>query len=424
MHPHFVNRADGDYTCITRRATRKAAKRNKTGLERYDARIEQAVKILEAGTVQPTMMREFDFLLASVRRYFRPECPPPSKEGLDWNLILELAHRHAVAGFLRLTYDDPALMSDALKSAQSALATSAELTKLANLFNQERIDVVPLKGPVLGVALYQDEALKVSTDLDLLVRPSDALRAKRLVESIGYSLMTVPHWPMGKACLRNVNDELSFRDPGHWLKLDLHWSLLHSYFPCPFKEIELWSRVGSIPWGGTRVRILSPEDQLMFLCGHGAKHLWARLGWLCDLARLIQLEQGIDWSEIFDRTRRSDTTRIVLLGLVLADNLLGVEFPPAAAALVDADLQVRVLAAEVLERLRTGRPASQVATALFCMRVLERNGYRARLLLGMFVQPTEAEYRVVQLPPALYWVYYLLRPLRLAVKYARRLCGL
>ena len=380
--------------------------------------------VREADAGQQTMMREFDFLLASVRQYFRPESPLPSREGLDWNLILDLAQRHAVAGFLQRTCDDPALMSGALHSARSALATSAELTKLAELFNNEKIDVVPLKGPVLGVALYQDEGLKVSTDLDLLVRPSDALRAKRLVESIGYSLMTVPHWPTGKACLRNVNDELSFRDPGHWLKLDLHWSLLHSYFPCPFQEAELWSRVRTIPWGGTHLKILSPEDQLMFLCGHGAKHLWARLGWLCDLARLIQVEREMDWSEIFSQTCRSDTTRIVLLGLLLADNLLGVEFPPVVAAFVDADPQARVLAAEVLERLRTGRPASQVVTAFFCTRVLERNSYRARLVLGMFVQPTEAEYRVAQLPTALYWVYYLFRPLRLAVKYARQLCGL
>jgi hypothetical protein len=132
----------------------------------------------------------------------------------------------------------------------------------------------------------------------------------------------------------------------------------------------------------------------------------------------------MDWSEIFEQTRRTSTTRIVLLGLLLANNLLGVEIPSAAAAFVDADPQARVLAAEVIQRLQAGRPASQVATVLFCLRVLERNSYRARLILGMFVQPTEAEYRVVQMPPALYWLYYLFRPLRLATKYARQLCGM
>ena len=111
------------------------------------------------------------------------------------------------------------------------------------------IGVVPLKGPVLGSALYQDRVLKASTDLDLLVRRSDALRAKRLLESVGYCLLTVPHWPQEKAYLRNINNELAFRDPDGRLKLDLHWHLLPGYFPSPFDDAELWSSLRSVPWG-------------------------------------------------------------------------------------------------------------------------------------------------------------------------------
>ncbi len=376
-----------------------------------------------AGPARRTTTREFDFLLASVRRFFHPESPLPAQEGLDWSLVSELAHQHAVAGFLRRACDFPAPADGDMEAARSSLATSAELAKLADLFKKELVDVIPLKGPVLGVALYKDKAIKVSTDLDLLVRRGDALRAKRLLESIGYCLETVPHWRSDRAYLRNINNELSFRDPGCWLKLDLHWTLLPGYFPPLIDEAGLWAKVRSVPWGGTQVQTLSPEQQVMFLCAHGAKHLWVRLGWLCDLARLIQVEQGIDWTEVFDETRRRHTTRMVLLGLLLAANLMGVELPPAADALADADPRARVLAATVLERLRNDRPATLVATAAFCVQALERNSQRARLLFGMFLQPTEAEYRVLQIPPELYWAYYLFRPARLAVKCARQLTG-
>jgi hypothetical protein len=369
------------------------------------------------------MTREFDFLLASVRRYFRPESPLPSKEGLDWSLVLDLADRHSVAEFLRSACDPQTLAEGGLETARSNLVLSAELLKLADLFKKEMIDVVPLKGPLLGAALYQDQVLKVSTDLDLLVRRTDALRAKRLLESIGYRLQTVPHWPSERACLRGIRNELSFRDSDSRLKLDLHWSLLPSYFPSSFEEAKIWANLRSVPWGNARMQTLSPEQQLMFLCAHGVKHLWSRLGWLCDLARLIQTEPGMDWSQVFEHTRRSHTTRMVLLSLLLADNLLGVRLPPAAAGLVAADPQVRVLAATVRERLRTDRPASTVARAIFCARALERTRHRARLVFGMFIQPTEAEYRVLQMPPSLYWMYYLLRPGRLAAKYGRRLIG-
>jgi hypothetical protein len=369
------------------------------------------------------MTREFDFLLASVRRFFRPESPLPSKKGLDWSVVLDLADRHSVVEFLRSACDPPRLADGGLGTARSNLELSAELLKLADLFKKEMIDVVPLKGPLLGAALYQDQVLKVSTDLDLLVHPGDALRAMRLLESIGYRLQTVPHWPSERGCLRNINDELSFQDPACRMKLDLHWRLLPGYFPPPFDNAAIWANLRSVPWGSTRIQTLSREQQLMFLCAHGVKHLWARLGWLCDLARLIQVEPGIDWSQVFDQTRRTHTTRMVSLSLLLASNLLGVELPPPAAALVDADPQAPVLAAAVVERLRAGRPATTLATGLFCVRALERTSHRARLVFGMFVRPTEAEYRVLQLPPSLYWTYYLFRPLRLAVKYSRRLSG-
>ena len=239
------------------------------------------------------MTREFDFLLASLRRFFHPDSPIPSKEGLDWNVVLELADQHAVAEFLRNACDPPALASGGLETARSNLELSAELVKLVDLFKKDGIDVIPLKGPVLGTALYQDRALKASTDLDLLVRPSDALRAKRLLESVGYCLLTVPHWPAEKACLRNSNEELAFRDPASRLKLDLHWHLLPVYFPSPFDDAEVWADARQIPWGNTSLRVLSPEQQAMFLCTHGVKHLWSRLGWLFDLARFVQVEQGV-----------------------------------------------------------------------------------------------------------------------------------
>ena len=367
--------------------------------------------------------REFDFLLASVRRFFRPELPPPSKEELDWNAILDLADRHAVGAFLRSSCDPASLAGGGLENARSNLALSAELIKLVDIFDRGKIDVVPLKGPVLGSALYQDRVLKASSDLDLLVRRADALRAKRLLESIGYSLETVPHWPAGNAYLRNINDELAFNDPSLWLKLDLHWSLLPGYFPSPFGEAKMWADLRSVSWGNASLQTLSPEHQLLFLCAHGVKHLWARLGWLCDLARLIQVEPGINWHEVFEQTRQTHTTRMVLLSLLLARDLLGVELPPAAAGLADADPKARTLAAAVLERMRADRPATTIATGLFCMHAIERSSQQVRLAFGMFVQPTEAEYRVLQLPPALYWMYYLFRPMRLAAKYTRRLGG-
>lgn len=369
------------------------------------------------------MTSEFDFLLAAVRRFFRPESPLPSAEGLDWSDLLRLADRHAVRAFLHHSCPNPELRDSAREAARFNLILSAELAKLLDIFEKQTIDVVSLKGPVLGAALYGDEALKTSSDLDLLIRPSDALRAIRALQAGGYRMESVPHWPADSAYLRDPNSELSFSDPSGEIKIDLHWRLLPSYYPTLFDDAELWGKLRSVPWARIHARTLAPEHLLLFLCAHGTKHLWERLGWICDTARLLQVEPELNWSEVFVHARRTDTRRMVSLGLLLASDLLGVDLPPASVELALADAHTRTLARTALERLRADSPASELDTAVFRIRALERNSNRMRLAAGMVCEPTEAEYRALQLPPHLYWLYYLFRPLRLAIKYSRRLVG-
>ena len=373
--------------------------------------------------------REFDYLLAAVRQYFQPESPLPPAEGLDWRKLTDLADRHAVTSFLYRASKNPALRDRVQQAARFNLTLSAELVKIVNLFESQAIDAIPLKGPSLGAALYGGEALKISSDLDLFVRPADAIRAKHALEGAGYRLASVPHWPGDGACLRNPIGELSFSspalgDPAASVSVDLHWRLLPGFFPASFDQAEVWRKSGSVSWGRARIRTLAPEHLLLFLSAHGSKHLWERLGWLCDAARLIQVAPGLDWSEAIAEARRTGTLRTVSLTLTLARDLLGVELPGGAAGLAGGDARTRALARSVLERLRADRPVTAVDTAVFGLRAFERSSHRARLVYGVFLQPTEAEYRVLQLPPRLFWLYYLFRPARLAVKYARRLAGL
>ena len=370
------------------------------------------------------MTCEFDYLLAAVRQYFQPESPLPPAEGLDWGELLDLADRHAVTQFLYRASKNPELRDRVQQGARFGLTLSAELVKIVNLFESQAIDVIPLKGPVLGAALYGGEALKISSDLDLFVRPADAIRAKHSLEGAGYRLESVPHWPGDGACLRNPIGELSFSNPAGSVSVDLHWRLLPGFFSASFDQAAVWKRPGSVSWGRAQVRTLAPEHLLLFLSAHGSKHLWERLGWLCDAARLIQVAPGLDWSEVIAEARRADTLRTVSLTLTLARDLLGVELPAAAAGLAGGDARTRDLARSVLERLRADRPVTAVDTAVFGLRAFERSIHRARLVYGIFLQPTEAEYRVLQLPPRLFWLYYLFRPARLAVKYARRMAGL
>src|SRR5262249_8570299 len=159
----------------------------------------------------------------------------------------------------------------------------------------------------------------------------------------------------------------------------------------------------TVLWAGTKVRTLAPENLVLFLCAHGAKHLWERLGWLCDFAQLLKIDEGIDWNQGIRQSQRTDPARILSPGLLRASKITGVTLPPVAAAHAATDRTARALTAIVLERLpyraSLGSPAND--SLLFTMRAFERTGHRLRPIIGVVFEPTEAEYQALQLPPGL-----------------------
>lgn len=209
--------------------------------------------------------------------------------------------------------------------------------------------------------------------------------------------------------------------PDETLWVDLHWRLLPSFFPHSFDESEAWTTLRSVPVSGAFAPVLSPENLLLFLAAHGAKHTWDRLSWVCDIARLIQVEPHIDWALVFHRAVDTGTRRILILALFVASELLGTAIP-VSRSYIGEEPEARMLAEKVRLRFLTDvrNPPSAIETARFCGRVFERNSQRVRFMFGIFVQPTEAEYMAFRLPPFLDWVYYFVRPVRLLLKYARR----
>ncbi len=378
--------------------------------------------------------REFGFLLACIRSFFRRETELPPTIGLDWLKLLQLAQRHSVLALFCQAVggcqDIPVevvsyVRKRAMEAARFDLTLNAELARLLELFVAHKIQVVPLKGPVLGQTLYVDTALRSSSDLDLLVQPKDVTRARQLLEGKGYRLESVLHWPVESAYLRCRDSQLSFvpatSEPADAVCIDLHWRLLPGYFPPAFDDRQVWASLRKVAVAGTFASTLSLEHLVLFLCAHGTKHLWERLGWICDIARLVQLETAIDWAQVFNQARETDTSRMVVLGLLLASELLGVDPPPEAVEYAGEDPTACVLARIVVRRMQDeiGTPPSAVESALFSCRAFERTRHRVRLLIGIFVEPTEAEYQALKLPPSLHWLYYLFRPLRLMAKYAR-----
>jgi len=164
----------------------------------------------------------------------------------------------------------------------------------------------------------------------------------------------------------------------------------------------------------------------LVLCVHGSKHRWGRLGWICDVAGLIRVYEGIDWELVVHRAEALGTRRRLFLGLYLANDLLEAPLPEEVLQRVWADAGMKALAKQVREQLfqETEGSSELFERSMFDpfgVRVMERLRDKAWYCVSMVIIPGMGEWRLLPLPYLLSPLYYVLRPIRLAVKYGRRM---
>jgi hypothetical protein len=205
--------------------------------------------------------------------------------------------------------------------------------------------------------------------------------------------------------------------------VELHARIAPRDFHFPLGLGQLWPRRRPTALCGQEVLALSGEDLLLVLCVHGAKHLWSCLGWVCDVAELLRADRGMDWPAVVDEARSARCERILLLGLLLAHDLLEAPVPEGLVRRGRALAAVRALAAEARRRLFREEDSrlEGVHNALFQLRARERLGDGLRYALSLALAPTVADWTGARVPGALAFLYPLLRVGRLAGKYGRRL---
>ncbi len=352
---------------------------------------------------------------------------------LDWEYLLSMAQRHALIPLLfrHLNTTCPEAVPSTPwqqlrqrfhSNARRNLSLTGELLKLLRLLATHNIPAIPFKGPVLAVAVYGDLTLRQFVDLDLLVQPQAVLQVKTLLRTQGYQAM-LPLRDEQEAAFLRLHHECAFAHPDGVGCLDLHWALNRRSWPTPLELERVWEGLVPVVVGGQEVLTFAPEDTLLALCIHGTKHLWLKLQWLCDVARLLGTYGSLDWEHAMAQAHALGSARMLYLGLRLAPDLLGVVLPEEVWRRVQTDPAVPRLAAWVRTLLFQDAQAVPgiLHTACFSFLALETLGRRSRYLCDTLLTPTTFDLALVPLPTALFPLYYAFRPLRLSGKYTLRL---
>ena len=302
---------------------------------------------------------------------------------------------------------------------QNILATK-RLLEVLNGFEDLGIGVIPYKGPVLSATLYGNLAYRQFGDLDIIVPKGELERSKAILSNYDFERI----WPrigltdaQERSHIENKYNYTFYR-PNDRVILELHWGVSPKYFSFPPKINWFWEKAAPVSIFGRQLFGFSPEDYLLILCVHGGNHCWIRLNWVCDIAQLMFMYPNIRWPYVIQEASRFGIKRLLLTGILLAHNILGTVLPDIIWEAIKADWKVSSLAKEVELRYQQSifigsRP---FMIPIFHIKSREKLFDKLRYLLFMN-SPSIEDWNFVELPDYLFFLYYLIRPVRLINEY-------
>jgi hypothetical protein len=350
---------------------------------------------------------------------------------LNWGYILEKADNHHLVPLLYRNLSHyakeqvpPEILAILQKKARASLLQNIslceELRNTLSLFQNNSIDVIPLKGLGLAASAYHNLALRQFGDLDIFIQVKDVSTACNLLLSQGYqpALQFSPLNQQSTEELTNLVESGLFQGSCDFvhkqknLTVELHWSLDRKHFAFPVEFENVWKRVEEVSLQGDVIPNLSPEDALLFLCMHGSKHCWERMLWICDIAQLLETHENIDWAYLIQQSYDLGVRRMLLLGLNLAYQLMGTIPPEIIWQQIHADEVVGGLSSKVWNAIAYS-PLSRSDGHFFVLKARERFMDKLRYLLGIVMTPTPQDCDLLALPESLSFLQYLIPPVRL-----------
>lgn len=364
-----------------------------------------------------------------------------SQQEIDWALLLRKANAHGIVPLLYKSLNDacrdriPPNIANELKAhfhlnALRNQYLSEELLRILSLLKANGVTAVPFKGPTLSVLAYGSLSSRQFGDLDILVREQDFLVAKDCLLAEGYRcgqrLHGIADIETQELALMKKWGEFPLSHPTKQVLIDLHSRLIAGEFPILSANFDLfWENLAPVSLLNGEVNTFCLEDLLLYLCVHGSKDFWLRLSWVCDVASLIHTHPQLNWQWVSDRAHALDCEQMLWLGISLAQDLLAVSIPEAAADRMQRVFKKQQLSAQIQRRILSGifprdTKYKKLQRFRFHGQLIDNRGDQLRYYLGCArsllldpAKPNVQDLKFVSLPPRVHFLYYLIRPIRL-----------
>ena len=304
----------------------------------------------------------------------------------------------------------PEIQAAFLVQASRNLELTKALCEILSEFRKCGIEVAVIKGAAVALLAHGHIIQREFTDLDLLVPLQHVVRARIILDSLGYQQL-----PKHK-CKPRSDKDIQFLRYSDQMFVELHWALNAPARRFPLEANGIWNRLQTVSFQAEGIPTLSTEDTLLALCVHGSVHGWTSLKWAYDVAQIIK-HKGctLDWSALLGRSAGAGCLRTLLGAVLLSSLLFNMKLPNRVGAEIAGNSTLLRITEDMRVSIVEKRPLNRSNLAFFHVQLHDR--VWDRLLVAYRYLPDSHQITVRP-------IRYVVRPFLLLWWHgAKRLCA-
>lgn len=351
---------------------------------------------------------------------------------IDWSCAYEFAHRHKIVSIIyKNIYSSKALIpsSAKIKFKNFYVANSIHNLQLASVLyywlkelNDNGIDALPFKGPVLAETAYGDISLRSFSDVDVLIKKTDMVKAWHLFEKSGFRA-SLKLSDSQKLAYAKTEDHIAFSMG--IITIEVHWEITGMYLARPITFDLLAPYFCSIDIKGKKIKTLSNEILVPYLCIHGTKDGWLNVEQVFAISEIIRRDKKFDWQKAMHFAKKYKCRNIFLIGLNLSMRIFNIELPDCILLKIGANKKLQGHT-ELIHSKFIAFPENPKLDKisdrfdLFHLDIRDSVNDKILYLVRLVFSPTEKEWYFFPVPAYLSFILYLLRPIRLVLYFCFR----
>lgn len=344
---------------------------------------------------------------------------------LDWEHLIEMADKHRLMPLLYVNLSSIFSKSMSINVLQRLkkkyrenthknLLLTSELVKIMKLLEKNNIKAVTYKGPALAHSIYENIGYRQYGDIDILIDKQEAPKAKNLMINNGYELFQPIK--IDDSTYMELESEYIFINKENGAKVEINWNFEGKFFHFHGDPQFLFDDLDELEINSIKFHSFSPVNQLLMLSIHAAKHNWNRLQWTCDISHYVQNVE-INWTKTIEKAEKLGFKRILMINLLLAQELFGLELPEQINN--NQDSAIPKILKKIKNKIFHDKKDSLTLSEKFFLDINKRE----RLADGIkdcwlgFTQTSYNDFLDLNLPKKLFPLYPVIRPILLIKRY-------